>query len=71
MDNKNLIKFHIAAVKLILSLDQPNLPAEKVNRLQKYSDELNLQWSVDLMKFFLQATMGTCQIIKILSEENK
>ena len=71
MDNANLIKFHVAAIKLIMSLDQPNLPAEKVNRLKEYSDELNLQWSVDLMKFFLQATMGTCQIIKILSEENK
>ena len=71
MKDTDLMKFHIAAVKMILSLDQPNLPPEKVNRLKEYSDELNLQWSVDLMKFFLQATMGTCQIIKILSEENK
>ena len=71
MDNTNLMKFHIEAIKMTLSLDQPILPAEKVNRLKEYSDELNLQWSVDLMKFFLQATMGTCQIIKNLSEENK
>lgn len=71
MDNTKLMQWHLAAVKMILSLDQPNLPAEKVNRLKEYSDELNLQWSVELMKFYLQATMGTCQIIKILSEEKK
>ena len=73
MDNTKLMKFHIAAVKMILSLDHPNLPAEKVNRLKEYSDELNLQWSIELMKFFLQATMGTCQIIKLLcnTEERK
>ena len=58
MDNTNLMKFHIAAVKMILSLDQPNLPAEKVNRLKEYSDELNLQWSIDLMNFFFASDNG-------------
>ena len=57
MKDTDLMKFHIAAVKMILSLDQPNLPAEKVNRLKEYSDELNLPWSGELMKFFLQSTM--------------
>ena len=67
--NTNLMKWHIAAVKIILSLDQPNLPAEKVNRLIDYSQELKLQWSDNLLKFYLQATMRTCQIIKALSNE--
>ena len=72
MDNiKNLMKWHIAAVKMILSIDEPILPAEKINQLKEYSHALNLNWSVELMKFYLKATMGTCQIIKNLSEENK
>lgn len=69
MDNiKNLMKWHIAAVKMILSIDEPILPAEKINQLKKYSDELNLQWSVDLMNFFLKATMGTLSIWKVLEQ---
>ena len=70
MKDTDLMKFHIAAVKMILSLDQPNLPPEKVNRLINYAKSLNLPWSGELMKFFLQATMGTCQIIKNLCNKN-
>ena len=53
-----------------------NLQARQENledTIRKEQDELNLQWSIDLMNFFLQATMGTCQIIKLLcnTEERK
>lgn len=71
MNDTDFMKFHIAAVKMILSLDEPNLPAEKINRLTEISDALNLQWSVDLMKFYVQAILRTCQIVKFLSEEKK
>lgn len=62
------MKFHIAAVKMIRELDEPNLPAEKINQLKEYSDQLNLPWSVELMKFFLKATMGTLSIWKVLEQ---
>ena len=65
-----MMKFHIAAVKMILSLDQPNLPKEKINRLIEYSHAINLQWSDYLLKFYVQAILRTCQIIKILCKKN-
>ena len=70
MNDTDLMKFTLAAVKMILSLDEPKMPEEKVNRLIKYSHELNLQWSDELMKFYVLAILRTCQIIKILCKKN-
>ena len=69
MNDTDLMKFHIAAVKMILSLDEPKMPKEKINRLIEYSHELNLQWSDYLLKFYVQAILRTCQIIKILCKK--
>ena len=69
MNNTNLMKFHIAAVKMFLSLDEPKMPEEKISRLIEYSHELNLQWSDYLLKFYVQAILRTCQIIKILCKK--
>ena len=70
MNDTDLMKFHIAAVKIILSLDEPKMPEEKVNQLIEYSHELNLQWSDYLLKFYVQTILRTCQIIKILCKKN-
>ena len=70
MNDTDLMKFHIAAVKMILSLDEPKMPKEKVNRLIEYSRELNLQWSDYFLKFYIQTILRTCQIIKILCKKN-
>ena len=70
MNDTDLMKFTLAAVKMILSLDEPKMPKEKVNRLIEYSHELNLQWSDELMKFYVLAILRTCQIIKILCKKN-
>ena len=69
MNNTDLMIFHIAAVKMILSLDEPKMPEEKINRLIEYSHELNLQWSDSLLKFYVQAILRTCQIIKLLCKK--
>ena len=69
MNDTDLMKFHIAAVKMFLSLDEPKMPAEKINRLIEYSHELNLQWSDHLLKFYVQAILRTCQIIKLLCKK--
>ena len=71
MNDTDLMKFHIAAVKMILSLDEPKMPEEKINRLIEYSHELNLQWSDYLLKFYVQAIFRTCQIIKLLCKSTK
>ena len=74
MNDTDLMKFHIAAVKMILSLDEPKMPEEKINRLieySQYSHVLNLQWSDSLLKFYVQAILRTCQIIKILCKSTK
>lgn len=71
MNEQNLMKFHLAALRLILQLDEPTLPKEQIKKLEDYSHELNLQWSDNLMLFYVQAALRTCQILKFIQMKNK